>query len=296
MVSAGTVAQDHRMPPAPLPSGEAEVLVRVTALDRRRHLLLDLTQRDFRIFEDKQEQTIRYFSSHTEEPLSLGILIDDSRNTLDEPDPPDWRLLSQFVHQTLGAGDEAFVATFDERTHFQTPWTANLSALDDALRASLAKTRDRATALYDAIYTVCEERFSGAPGRRVLVVVSDSLDDFSARPEQDVLDMAQRTSTIIYPVLPWVDASGEPLFRSTHFAELFAGETGGMFFTVVKPKDLEKSLAGIRALANHYYVVGYVPRRAPRAAPQNRPAHKIKVTCGRRGSKIYARRGYPGTR
>lgn len=268
------------------------VRVRVTVLDRHRHLLLNLTQGDFRIFEDKQEQTIRYFSSHTEEPLSLGILIDDSRNTLDEPDAPDWRLLSQFVHQTIGAGDQAFVASFDESTRLRTPWTKDLGALDDALRESLASTQDRATALYDAIYTVCEERFSGAPGRRVLVVVSDSLDDYSARPELDVLAMAQRTGTIIYPVLPWVEARGEPLFRSTHFAELFADETGGIFFTVVKPRDLEKSLAGIRELANHYYVLGYVPRRAPRAASHAAPVHQIKVTCRRRGCKIYARRGY----
>src|SRR5579863_1523798 len=189
MASAGAIAQDQ---PASLrpDTGEAGgpegldgmVRVRVTALDHHRRLLLNLTRRDFHLFENKREQTIQYFSSRADEPLNLGVLIDDSRDTLDEPDPPDWRLLSQFVHQSIGAGDQAFVASFDESTHFRTPWTTDLRALDDALRESLGRAQDRATALYDAIYTVCEERFSGAVGRKVLVVVSDSLDDFSARP------------------------------------------------------------------------------------------------------------------
>src|SRR5688500_6045475 len=46
--------------------------------DKRGALISTLKQEDFELYEDKVKQTIKYFSAETDQPLTMGILVDAS--------------------------------------------------------------------------------------------------------------------------------------------------------------------------------------------------------------------------
>jgi VWFA-related protein len=260
----------------------------VVAFTGSRRLVQDLTQKDFRVFLDNREQQIAYFSPKVVEPLYLGLLIDASEYTLDEPDLPDWQSVSRFLRMLLGREDHAFVARFNEKAYLLSDWTDDTVVLDDALRRAFTTKPQGIGALSDAVYTVCEERFSGVTGRKALIVISNSPDQSLDHSAEETLKIADRTNTIIYPVLPWARRRRRPLFENLKVAQSLSNETGGAFYLVLRPKDFDESLMGIGIALTHLYAIGYVPRDTV----QDGRYHTIKVKCVRRGVKLIVREGY----
>src|SRR5947209_15838695 len=54
-----------------------------TVLNRRNKLVTDLTQDDFQVLDEGQQQTIRHFSRQSDLPLRIGILMDTSNSIRD---------------------------------------------------------------------------------------------------------------------------------------------------------------------------------------------------------------------
>src|SRR3954463_1639767 len=85
-----------------------------TVLNRRNKLVPDLEKTDFKIFDDKSPQSIRYFSRQTDLPLRIGLLMDTSNSIRDrikfEQDAATSFLFS-VIRRTK---DQAFVMTFDD--------------------------------------------------------------------------------------------------------------------------------------------------------------------------------------
>jgi hypothetical protein len=59
------------------------VVLHTTVRDKKDHLVTDLTQSDFKIFEDGQQQTLKIFRRE-DVPVSLGILVDNSGSMRDK--------------------------------------------------------------------------------------------------------------------------------------------------------------------------------------------------------------------
>src|SRR5579884_2440331 len=55
-----------------------EVIVPVTVTDDKGRFVSDLTQQDFRIFDEGKEQKIEYFSHDSKQPVVIGFLLDMS--------------------------------------------------------------------------------------------------------------------------------------------------------------------------------------------------------------------------
>src|SRR5947207_15984672 len=93
---------------------------------------------------------------------------------------------------------------------------------DDAgrLRDEIVKTRaGGGTAVYDAIYTACQKELSHPPRppgdqpdvvRRVMILISDGDDNLSNHTRAEAIEIAQRTSVVIYTIstsTQWVSLS-----------------------------------------------------------------------------------------
>lgn len=275
------------------PQADSRRMIRlwVMATQKRRHLVQvvqDLTPKDFRVYQDNVLQQITYFEPRPSEPLRLGILIDVSQGRLDEPEQVDWRSISRVLRRLLGPNDRAFVADFGEETSLLCPWTADFGVLDEALQRVFDSPQTGATALYDAILTLCEERFSSETGRKALVVLGGTPDNFSFHGELEALRFVQRTDTIVYPLLPWVRAENTAMFRNVRFAQVFSAETGGVFSLYTKPREFEQNLEGVGITLTHLYAIGYHPQHEPRDGRY----HRIRVKCLRPGVRIITRGGY----
>ena len=65
--------------PAPTFSSNVKVVtVLATVRDKKGNIINNLTQDDFKLQQDGQPQTIRYFTRETDLPLTLGLLVDTS--------------------------------------------------------------------------------------------------------------------------------------------------------------------------------------------------------------------------
>src|SRR5882762_5803632 len=187
-----------------------------TVLDRRNKLVPALEKTDFKIFDDKLPQEIRYFSKQSDLPLRIGILLDTS-NSIRDRIKFEQDASINFLFTVLRRNkDEAFAMTFDDEPQIIQSFTGDAGALRD----QITKTRaGGGTAIYDAIYEACVKELSHPPRppgdqpdvvRRVMILISDGEDNLSSHTRADAIEMAQRTSVVIYTIstsTQWVSLS-----------------------------------------------------------------------------------------
>ncbi|HEX4545582.1 MAG TPA: VWA domain-containing protein [Candidatus Acidoferrum sp.] len=279
-----------------------------TVLDRRNKLVPALDKVDFKIYDDKSLQEIRYFSKQTDLPLRIGMLLDTSNSIRDrikfEQDASVNFLFSVLRHNK----DEAFVMTFDDEPQVIQPFTGDAGALRD----EIVKTRaGGGTSIYDAIYEACVKELSHPPRppgdqpdvvRRVMILISDGDDNLSTHTRSEAIEMAQRTSVVIYTIstsTQWVSLSqtdpnkmGDRKFHLTDGDKILqdlAEETGGRAFFPYHVDDLDQSFQDIGDELRNQYSIAYLPTNYVLDGRY----HKIRIEVPEhKGYQVRARRGY----
>ena len=205
--TAGAPAQGNGAPGQP-GSTDQRIRVRVqvvsvpvSVLDKRGLPVIDLSQNDFRVYENGKLQTIKYFIREPLPPLRIGLILDTS-NSVRPQMPFEKDAASQFVFDMLevrASKNLIFLQTFDATSSVVQDFTDDPEVLNDKIRGLKA---GGGKALYDAIYYACKEKMlnSGSPEqlRRVLVVVSDGIDVQSHHTLDEAVSMARRAETVIY--------------------------------------------------------------------------------------------------
>lgn len=317
--ATGPAQQPGAPPPTapqavPVPPGQSIGLevnlvdVLYTVLNRRNKLVIDLNKDDFRVLDDGKPQEIRYFSRQTDLPLRIGMLLDTS-NSIRDRIQFEKDAATGFLFNVLRHGkDQAFVMIFDDRPSILQGFTEDAGRLRDEIMAMKA---GGGTAMYDAIYEACEKELSNPPRppgdqpdvvRRVMIVISDGDDNYSQHTRGEAIEMAQRTSVVIYTIstsTQWVSLSEtnrEKLAdRKVHKTEGdqilkdIAEETGGRAFFPYHVDDLDQSFQDIGDELRSQYSLTYRPSNFV----ANGKYHKIKIHVeGRKDLQVRARRGY----
>ena len=177
-----------------------------TVLDRRKTLVSSLERQDFKDLDDNQPQDIRYFSKQSDLPLRIGMLLDTSNSIRDrlrfEQDAANNFLFSVLRRDK----DQAFVMTFDDEPEVIQSFTSDTGQLRDQILRTRA---GGGTAVYDAIIQACIDDLSHPPRppgdqpdvvRRVMILISDGEDNLSRHTRAEAIEMAQRTSVVIYAI------------------------------------------------------------------------------------------------
>jgi len=279
-----------------------------TVLNRRNKLVPELEKSDFKIWDDKYPQEIRYFSKQSNLPLRIGMLLDTS-NSIRDRIKFEQDASINFLFSVLRRNkDEAFVMTFDDEPQIVQPFTGDAGALRD----QITKTRaGGGTAIYDAIYEACVKELSHPPRppgdqpdvvRRVMILISDGEDNLSTHTRADAIEMAQRTSVVIYTIstsTQWVSLSqtdpSKLADRKYHLTDgdkilqELAEETGGRAFFPYHVDDLDQSFNDIGDELRNQYSVAYLPTNYV----MDGRYHKIRIEVpDHKGYQVRARRGY----
>lgn len=279
-----------------------------TVLNRRNKLVSDLDQKDFKIFDDKSQQEIRFFSKQSDLPLRIGMLMDTS-NSIRDRLKFEQEASNNFLFSVMRHGkDEAFVMTFDDEPQVIQSFTGDVGKLRD----EIIKTRaGGGTAVYDAIYDACVKELSHPPRppgdqpdvvRRVMILISDGDDNLSMHTRAEAIEMAQRTSVVIYAIstsTQWIQLSqtdpNKLANRKNHLTEGdeilkdLAEETGGRAFFPYHVDDLDQSFQDIGDELRNQYSISYNPTNSILDGRY----HKIRIeTPDHKGYQIRARRGY----
>jgi Ca-activated chloride channel homolog len=279
-----------------------------TVLNRRNKLVPDLDRGDFKVFDEGKPQDIRYFSKQSDLPLRIGMLLDTSNSVRDRIKFEQDASVSFLFSVLRRNKDQAFVMTFDDEPQIIQPFTSDTGALRDQIIGTRA---GGGTAIYDAIYEACSKQLNHPPRppgdqpdivRRVMILISDGEDNLSIHTRSEAIELAQRTSVVIYTIstsTQWVSLEetnpNKTSDRKYHLTEGdkilqdLAEETGGRAFFPYHVDDLDQSFQDIGDELRNQYSIAYQPANYV----MDGRYHRIRVEVPEhKGYQVRARRGY----
>ena len=220
---------ENSTPAATFSSNVKVVNVLATVRDKHGQIVSNLTKDDFKLEQDGQPQTIRYFSRDANLPLKLGLLVDTSasqRRLIDQERTASYAFLDDMVRADT---DKAFIIHFDHEVELLQDFTASRDKLDAALDKLGAPQFQNAsgggnggggnggggypggggghhmsgggTTLYDAIFLASDELMRKQDGRKALILLTDGVDIGSKVSLDRAIETAQRSNTIVYSIL-----------------------------------------------------------------------------------------------
>jgi len=173
-----------------------EVVLHATVLDKRGHIMNDLKQDDFRVFEDGAPQTLIHFT-HADVPVTMGIVIDDSGSMRDKREAVNAAAL--IFAKTSNPQDQVFVVNFNDVYYLDTP--GDFASTIEDLKSALDKIDSRGgTALRDAVIASLDHVKLGNRDKKVLLVITDGEDNASRYTLEELMDRAQKSSAVIYTI------------------------------------------------------------------------------------------------
>jgi VWFA-related protein len=198
----------HPEPPIAQPSGSEQrhpIRARVSEVTapvvvRNPHtgeMILDLSQKDFHVFDNGLEQTINHFDLGGE-PLSIVLVVETS-SQLEGTLPAIRQAGIVFTQTVMGPTAEAAVLGYDDRVNVLEPFTMD----QDAVQNTLNHLRGGYTGmrLYDAMARGIEMLDERPPSRRrVLMVIGEAQDSGSENKLGGVLRRAELANVTIYSV------------------------------------------------------------------------------------------------
>jgi VWFA-related protein len=215
-----------------------EVLLPVLVLDKHNAIVTNLTAKDFTLTEDGRPQVIKSFTSQSNLPFRLGLLVDTSRSVSSAMES-ERKAAGKFVDLMLPAdpkagtpGDQAFLIHFDREVELLEDFTNSRDKLHHELDGMGPTSQERSnqgpetngddrggygggrnggygqhggghgggTQLYDAIYLASDELMKSQSGRKALIVFSDGADSGSKETLNDAIDAADRANVQVFTI------------------------------------------------------------------------------------------------
>ncbi len=214
-------------------------------------------KKDFELFEDGKPQTIAIFEREATSPLSIVLAIDSSETVLTS-EKLEREAAKHFVRAILRPQDEIDLMDFSDTVREIVPFTNEAKRVEEGLNEL---QRGDETALYNAVY-LASQRLAAtreeAGRRRVLVVISDGGDSVRGEKYEQAVEEAQRAGAMIYAIIivPIAADAG----RNTggeHTLIQMADDTGGKYYYVEDPSDLEPAFRHVSEDLRTQYLLGY---------------------------------------
>lgn len=278
-----------------------EVRLPITVIGKDKQPVAGLTKEDFLIYEDKQLQTIRGFTTFTDEkasqPIYVAVLMDTSGSVAGKLKFEQESAKNFIYTVTRLRKDRVAFVTFDHEIKLRQDFTDRLDLLDKAVD-SIKKPGNR-TLFYDAVWQFCDEKMRSVPGRRVLVVITDGDDsNYSRATLNDAIDIAQRTETTVFAIstkagllgsVPGVEA-GTVSSGADRSLQKLCEETGGSAFFTGDILELEKAFTRISKELRSTYIVTYKPTNDKYDG--SRRKIEVKLANNSKGMKVNTRKEY----
>jgi VWFA-related protein len=264
-----------------------EVNVIFTVTDKRGRFIRDLKKEHFTVNDNKQKvPEIRSFSSQTDLPLRVGLLIDASNSVRDQfkfEQEAAVVFLSDIVRPKT---DQAFTIGFDTTPEVTQDWTSSTEKLSSGIRMIRP---GGGTAFFDAVYYACRDKLAkrkdSSPVRKAMIVLSDGDDNQSRVTLNEAVEMAQRAEVIIYTISTNLAPNSD---RGDRVLKELAEATGGRVFHPFKIDDVSNAFRDIQEELRAQYVLSYRP---PNLVADG-TYHPIEIQLAEKKYKVRARKGY----
>jgi VWFA-related protein len=291
----------------PVIKADVDVVSILTSVrDKKGSLIPNLNKEDFIVLEDGKAQEIKYFTRETDLPLTIGLLIDVSgsqRNLIEI----ERNAASQFFSQVLKKKDEAFLISFGEEAELLQDYTGSARLLTNAMRDLRVSSGvgglgpgpvptaggPRGTVLYDAIYLAAHDQLQKQVGRKVIVVITDGVDEGSRLTIRDAIMAAQKADAVIYSI-EYSDPGAYGGFgwgmgnAGSGYLHNMSDDTGGHVYKVDRKNTLDVVFKELQDEMRSQYAIGYTPLNDAKDGSYR----KLDIKLANKDLKAQARKGY----
>lgn len=258
-----------------------------------------LTKSDFRIFDERKEQTILHFSAG-EDPLDIILLFDISGSM--QPKVRQVAAAAREGVQELRPGDRVAVMTFNTKTRVVLPFTDDLERVQRSIREDILSLQfGGATFIQSAVSDVAK-RFFAEPRtgrRRAVLIVTDDLGQRTRRESTVVRELWEADALLTGLIVRGGAMYTVQLIQSAMHAYMVVGvkgiaaKTGGDFIASGDPGDgFQQAMRRIRRRYSLYYAM-------PEAKPGTRRSLRVELSpaaAAKYGkAQVRARTGYIAT-
>jgi Ca-activated chloride channel homolog len=263
------------------------VLVNASVSDSQGRMVTGLQQGNFRLWEDKVEQKVEYFSSE-DSPMSIGLIFDATGSMQDKISRARDAAVS-FL-KTGNPEDEFFLVTFSQSPRLEEGFTTDISRLQSHMIFTPAKGL---TPLYDAVYLGLETMKTARNRRKALLLITDGEDNHSRYSFWDIKEFVKEQDVqifIIGIVNPTGDLGPDPNGRP--IIEDLAQISGGQAFFPDSVDEVEDICNKIALELRNQYVLGYRPTNAAKDGKWRKIRLKINTPKGLPNLSVHGKSGY----
>jgi VWFA-related protein len=257
----------QKKPAAPTPKQDTEpvfsantreVPLYITVTDKSSHLVSNLQQSAFQVYENNVLQPIKVFR-HEDIPVSLALVIDNSGSMREKRQAVEAAALA--LVKDSNPQDESFVINFagSEDAYLDVDFTSDI----DKLKSGLSRIDSRGeTAMREAVRLAIEHLHEKAKrDKKVVLLVTDGNDNASEESftMAKLIQQAQQSDVLVYAIgLLDEEEKSEALKAKRALNELVTN-TGGEVFYPKQLSDVDPIAHQIAHDLRNQYFIGYTP-------------------------------------
>src|SRR5215469_5544685 len=267
------------------------VVLHATVVDKSGHLVVNLPESAFQVYENGVQQHIKVFRRE-DVPVSMGLIVDNSGSMRDKRSKVEAAALA--LVKDSNPQDEVFVVNFNDEAYLDLPHGKNFTSDIKEMEEALTRIDSRGgTAMRDAIrMSIDHEKEKAHRDKKVLVVVTDGNDNSSIISLENLVKASQQSGVLIYAVGLLSEEERREAKRAERALNALADATGGESFF---PKDLtevEKIAHQVAHDIRNQYTIAYTPSNQA----MDGTYRQIKVSVKAPGSPtVRTRSGYYAT-
>jgi Ca-activated chloride channel homolog len=226
------------------------VELHVSVMDGTGRPVGGLRQEHFKVTENNITQPITIFK-HEDQPVSLGLVVDNSRSIEPRKGRLDAAALS-FVANS-NPDDETFIVHFDFDAKLSQDFTDSRTVLSQKL--SSAKPYGQ-TALYDGLLLALDTMEKARYQKKALLLVTDGIDNVSKGTLRQVLDRVKREHVMVFPVGLLSQSGGQ---QAEDSLISIAEASGGRAYFPNTPEEARVAMDVIARDLREQYTLAYLP-------------------------------------
>jgi VWFA-related protein len=228
------------------------VVIHATVRNARGELVTTLERSAFTVSENGKRQPITLFR-RDDIPVSLGLLIDNSGSMRTLRSKVEAAALA--LARASNPQDEIFVLNFNDKARIDVPFTSDVNVLD----AGIARVDSiGGTAMRDALdmaQTYLSEH--GTRDRKVLLVITDGIDNASVVTRDRIAKQAEERDTVIFAV--GLFGTEDRAKQGRHELDQLAERSGGMASYPSQIEEIGPVALEIARQIRNQYTIAYAP-------------------------------------
>jgi VWFA-related protein len=264
------------------------VILPAIVQDKSGHLITNLTQGQFQVFEDGAPQPIKLFKRE-DVPVSLGIIIDSSGSMRPKREGVESAALT--LVRDSNKADEVFIVNFNDEAYLDADFSSNI----EDMKKGLSHIDSRGgTAMRDAIrMSIDHMKEKAKRDKRVLLVVTDGDDNASMVSLENLVREAQSSDVLIYAIGLLTEEEKREAKHAKRSLLALTEATGGMAFFPKDVTEVESIAHEVARDIRNQYTIGYTPP----TKNMDGAYHAVKVIANAPNHPIVrTRTGYYATR